>query len=82
MVRISRVNPDEREVNISLRSQFPRGLRCNGDAIVLGGQRWRLRRAVSTGFDERPGCKKMPDYHFGLRRKAINPIMVFLFAGT
>ena len=30
----------------------------------------------------RPGGKKMPDYHFGVRRKAINAIMVFLFART
>jgi hypothetical protein len=27
-------------------------------------------------------AKKMPDYHCGVRRKAINPIMVFLFVGT
>ena len=69
-----RFNPDEKEVNISVRSQFPPVVRCNGDAVVLGGQCWRLPRAVSTGFDERPGCKKMPDYHFGVRRKAINAI--------
>ena len=81
MVRISGVNPFERAVNIA-PVPIPPWLRCNGDAVVLGGQRWRLPRAVSTGFDEKPGYKKMPDYHFGVRRKAINPIMVFLFVGT